>query len=61
MKLYIRVEDVASAFKRISARYDRVSAIKKTDWMDFFTITDPDGNAIIFAETDQKRHSIYPG
>lgn len=60
VKLYIRVEDVASAYQRISARYDRVGAIKKTDWMDFFTITDPDGNAIILAETDPKRHSIYP-
>ena len=60
VKLYVRVEDVRLAFEKISAQYNNVSEIKETDWMDFFAITDPDGNEIILAETNPERHSIYP-
>lgn len=59
-KIYVRVEDIDVAFQKISEKYPGIGELKKTAWMDFFAVTDPDGNQILLAETDPGRHSIDP-
>jgi len=59
-RLYFRVKDVQAHRTRVLARGGAPGEIKKTEWMDMFTVRDPDGNEIVFACTDSARHSINP-
>lgn len=58
--LYFRVRDLAAQRARVAARGGEPGEIKRTDWMDMFTVRDPDGNEIVFAFTDPARHPIDP-
>jgi predicted enzyme related to lactoylglutathione lyase len=59
-RLYFRVKDLSAHWTRVAAWGGDPGDIKDTDWMDMFTVRDPDGHEIVFAYTDPGRHSIDP-
>jgi len=59
-RLYFRVADVAAHRKRILACGAEAGPIEETDWMTMFSVTDPDGHQITFAQSDPATHSIDP-
>lgn len=59
-RLYFRVRDLRVHHARVAAWGGEPGAIRTTDWMDMFSVLDPDGNEITFAFTDPARHSIDP-
>ena len=59
-RLYFRVTDLEAHRSRVLARGENAGEIKTTDWMDLFIVRDPDGNEIVFAETDPAHHPINP-
>lgn len=60
IKLYFRVRDVGAHRTGVAARGGRPGPLRETAWMTMFTVIDPDGNQIVFAETDPRRHTIDP-
>lgn len=59
-RLYFRVADVAAHRKRVVACGAEAGPIEETDWMTMFSVTDPDGHQITFAQSDPAKHSIDP-
>jgi len=59
-RLYFRVRDVNAQRARVVERGARAGEIRETGWMDMFIVHDPDGNTIVFAETDPARHTVNP-
>jgi len=59
-RLYFRVKDLEEQHFRIITHGGQPGEIKKTSWMDMFTVLDPDGNEIVFAVTDPERHNSNP-
>lgn len=59
-RLYFRVEDLQAHRSRVLAWGAEAGEIRKTAWMDMFTVVDPDGNEIVFAVTDPARHTSDP-
>lgn len=59
-RLYFRVMDLGVQRSRVVAWGQEAGEVKKTDWMDMFIVRDPDGNEIVFAETDPERHATDP-
>jgi len=55
-KTYFRVKDLDAHHHRTVARGANPTEIIKRSWMDMFQVTDPDGNRIVFAFTDDKTH-----
>jgi predicted enzyme related to lactoylglutathione lyase len=60
IRLYFRVRDLEQHRSRILAHGGEPGEIRKTDWMDMFTVIDADGNEIVFAATDPGRHTSNP-
>ena len=59
-RLYFRVEDLQAHRSRVLAWGGVPGDIMVTGWMDMFIVRDPDGNEIVFAVTDPKRHTSNP-
>lgn len=59
-RLYFRVGDLHAHRSRVLAWGGQPGEIKVTGWMDMFIVSDPDGNEIVFAVTDPKRHTSNP-
>ena len=59
-KLYFRVRDAAAHRRRVLAWNVPAGELRETDWMTMFTVVDPDGHEIVFAENDPERHTIDP-
>jgi len=59
-RLYFRIEDLQAHRARVLARGGDPGEVKLTSWMDMFIVNDPDGNEIVFAVTDPKRHATNP-
>ena len=59
-RLYFRVENLRAHRARVLAWGKDAGEIEKTDWMDMFTVRDPDGNEIVFAVTEPGHHRINP-
>ena len=59
-RLYFRIKDLRAHRSRVLAWAGEPGEIKATAWMDMFIVRDPDGNEIVFAVTDPKRHSSNP-
>lgn len=58
-RVYFRVVDLERQVARLAARGIGGDIIR-ADWMDMCIVPDPDGNEIVFAETDPDRHAIDP-
>lgn len=59
-RLYFRVRDVEAQSRHVAACDGKPDPIIKRAWMTMFSVTDPDGHEITFAETDPKVHTIDP-
>lgn len=59
-RLYFRVRDLAVHRSRVAARGGDPGEVITTGWMDFFVVTDPDGNEIVFAVTAPAHHRMDP-
>ena len=60
LRLYFRVTDLKAHRNHISSCGGNPGKIQETAWMTMFSVTDPDGHEITFAETDPAVHSIDP-
>ena len=59
-RLYFRVKDIRTHRNFVSSCGGNPGEILETAWMTMFSVTDPDGHEITFAETDAAVHSIDP-
>jgi catechol 2,3-dioxygenase-like lactoylglutathione lyase family enzyme len=59
-RLYFRVRDVKAQRDHVAACDGKPEPIVEVAWMTMFSVTDPDGHEITFAETDPKVHTIDP-
>jgi predicted enzyme related to lactoylglutathione lyase len=59
-RIYFRVTDVRKQRELVAARGGKPGDLIETDWMDMFIVRDLDGHQIVFAETDEGKHSINP-
>jgi catechol 2,3-dioxygenase-like lactoylglutathione lyase family enzyme len=59
-RLYFRVADVKAHRKYVGSCGGDPGEIIETAWMTMFSVTDPDGHEITFAETDPAVHTMNP-
>lgn len=59
-RIYFRVLELEAHRRGVEERGGDPGEIVRRDWMDFFTVTDPDGNEIVLAVTDPERHTSRP-
>ncbi len=55
-KVYLRVKDLGAHHRRVKARGAEPSKMVERPWMNMFRVTDPDGNRIYFAYTEDAVH-----
>ncbi len=59
-RIYFRVRDLDAHRTRLQAWGVESGETHKTNWMDFFIVSDADGHEIVFAITDAERHRTDP-
>ena len=59
-RIYFRVTDVRSHRLLVEERGGSPGELLETDWMDMFIVRDADGHQIVFAETDESKHTLDP-
>jgi catechol 2,3-dioxygenase-like lactoylglutathione lyase family enzyme len=59
-RLYFRVADINTHRNYVDSCGGNPGEIVETAWMTMFSVTDPDGHEITFAETDLTKHTIDP-
>ena len=59
-RIYFRVFDLATHWRRVEAADGEPSPIVERSWMNMFTVVDLDGHEIVFATTDPAVHSSDP-